>query len=240
MEIVIVGYGRMGHEIEELALKRGHKILARIDNEEDWKSNQEMLKKADIAFEFSMPETAITNIKRCFDHGIAVVSGTTGWDQPDSGINDLCINGGHSFFYASNFSPAMNIMFELNKKLASMMAQLEGYQVLIEEIHHEGKKDAPSGTAITLANGIINLHPDKLRWVNKPASTKEDLEIISIRRNQVPGTHSIKYNSDIDSLELKHTAHSRKGFALGAIMAAEWLYGKQGCFGMQDLLNDTP
>lgn len=121
-----------------------------------------------------------------------------------------------------------------------MMAQLEGYQLVIEEIHHKGKKDAPSGTAITLANGIIDLHPDKLRWVNNPASAKEDLEIISIRRDQVPGTHSIIYSSDIDSLEIKHTAHSRKGFALGAIMAAEWLYGKQGCFGMQDLLKDTP
>ena len=230
----------MGHEIEELAVSRGHKIVACIDNEDDWQKNLDKLKKARVAFEFSMPETAISNIKRCFDLGLAVVSGTTGWDHSDNEIRGLCVEGGHSFFYASNFSPAMNVMFELNKKLASLMARLEGYDILIEEIHHKGKKDAPSGTAITLANDIIKVHPEKLRWVNKPASGKEDLEIISIRRNQVPGTHFVKYSSDIDSLELRHTAHSRKGFALGAIIAAEWLYGKKGYFSMEDMLNGTP
>jgi len=240
VDIAIIGYGRMGQEIEELAISRGHKIVAKIDTEEDWKENMDMLREAKVAFEFSLPETASSNIKRCFDLGVAVVSGTTGWNQSYEEIKSLCLAGGHSFFYASNFSPAMNIMFEMNKKLASLMAGQEGYNILIEEIHHLGKKDAPSGTAITLANDIIKLHPDKMRWVNKPASGKEDLEIISIRRNLVPGTHFVKYSSDIDSLEVKHTAHTRKGFVLGAIMAGEWLYGKKGCFGMHDLLYGAP
>ncbi|HSG68194.1 MAG TPA: dihydrodipicolinate reductase C-terminal domain-containing protein [Bacteroidales bacterium] len=237
MKIAIIGYGRMGKEIEEMARQRGHEIVAITDNETDWKVRIDDLKSAEVAIEFSMPETAPANIIRCFELGIPVVSGTTGWSDELDRIRETCINGGHSFFYASNFSPGMNIMFALNKKLAGLIARQDGYQILIEEIHHAGKKDSPSGTAITLANDIIGINPEKKRWVNHPANGNEDLEIISIRRNQVPGTHFVRYDSDIDSLEIRHTAHSRKGFALGALLAAEWLPGRKGVFGMHDLIS---
>ena len=154
-------------------------------------------------------------------------------------IKDSCIRGGHALFYASNFSPGMNIMFELNKKLAKLLGRYPGYNILIEEIHHAGKIDAPSGTAITLAKDIIHYHPVKKIWVNKPAKSPDQLEIISLRRNQVPGMHFVKYDSPADSLEIRHTAHSRQGFALGALMAAKWLAGKKGVFTMSDLLYDN-
>lgn len=236
MNIAIIGYGRMGKAVEELALPGGHLITATIDNDDEWHKQQEGIKKAGIAIEFSTPGTAEKNILRCFEAGLAVVSGTTGWHKGFDRIKDVCLNNGHALFYASNFSLGMNIMFEINSKLAGLMGKQEGYGILVEEIHHTGKKDAPSGTAISLANEIIKYHPHKNKWVNKPAAHKEDLEIISVRKNQVPGTHFVRYDSDIDSLEIRHTAHSRAGFAHGALLAAEWLYGKTGCFGMQDLL----
>jgi len=238
VKIAIIGYGRMGREIEEMALHQGHEVVTVIDNENDWSAFSEALKGADVAIEFSMPETAVNNIRKCFDAGLPVVSGTTGWAASFNTIKDLCTDGGYALFYASNFSPGMNIMFELNKKLAELMRKHPHYRILIEEIHHSGKIDSPSGTAITLADEIMYYHPLKEKWVNRPASNANELEIISIRRNQVPGTHFVKYDSDIDSLEIKHNAHSRKGFALGALMAAEWLLGKQGCFGMHDMLYD--
>ena len=228
----------MGKEIEELAMALGHEIVATVDKQSEWHQKADKIRTADVAIEFSMPETAVSNISQCFEYGLAVVSGTTGWDHDHEKINTKCLEGGHAFFYASNFSPGMNIMFELNKKLAGLMARHDNYRILIEEIHHSGKKDAPSGTAITLAKEIIKQHPVKREWVNRPSSGKEELEIISIRRNQVPGTHFVKYDSDIDSLEIRHTAHSRKGFAKGALMAAEWLTGKTGVFSMADLLYD--
>ena len=226
----------MGREVKELAISKGHNIVAVIDNEGDWQVQKHNLGKAQIAIEFSMPETAVNNILRCFDAGLAVVSGTTGWNDSFEEVKKACLDGKHAFFYASNFSPGMNIMFELNKKLAKLMSRQDGYRIIVEEVHHTGKKDAPSGTAITLANDIINEHPQKSKWVNRPASESEDLEIISVRRDQVPGTHITRYDSDIDSLEIRHTAHSREGFAHGAILAAGWLLGKQGCFSMHDLL----
>jgi len=229
----------MGCEIEELAKDHGHEVTAIIDNEIDWNSQIEQLRNADVAMEFSMPETAFRNITRCFDAGTAVVSGTTGWSDKFDKVKDSCISGGHALFYASNFSPGMNIMFELNKKLAKLLGGSPGYNILIEEIHHAGKIDSPSGTAITLAKDIIHYHPVKKSWVNKPAKSPEQLEIISLRRNQVPGTHFVKYDSPADSLEIRHTAHSRQGFALGALMAAEWLAGKKGVFSMSDLLYDN-
>ena len=238
MKIAILGYGRMGKEIEELALEMSHEIILKIDNETDWSDSSPKLHTADVAIEFSQPETAATNILRCFEAGIPVVSGTTGWTSSFEEIRHRCIEEGHAFFYASNFSPGMNMMFELNRKLAELMSKHPSYRILIEEIHHSGKLDAPSGTAISLAKDIIDSHPVKEDWVNKPASGPEELEIISIRRNQVPVTHFVKYDNAIDSLEIKHTAHSRKGFALGALMAAEWLIGKKGCYGMTDLLYD--
>jgi len=238
MKIAIIGYGRMGREIDELATEMDHEVVVTIDNEDDWNKNYSKLDAADAAIEFSMPGTAENNIRRCFKAGIPVVSGTTGWTSAMEEIRKECLSGGNAFFYASNFSPGMNMMFELNRKLASLMSHYPHYRILIEEIHHAGKKDAPSGTAISLANEIINSHPVKEKWVNRPSAGPEELEIISIRRNQEPGTHFVKYDSDVDSLEIKHTAHSRKGFAMGALLAAEWLVGKKGCFGMRDMLYD--
>jgi len=226
----------MGREIKQMALVQGHEIVAVIDNEEDWVNATGSLHSADVAIEFSMPVTAMQNILRCFEAGLPVVSGTTGWTESFEEIKNTCLSGGHAFFYASNFSPGMNMMFELNRKLVKLMRKHPHYQILIEEIHHCGKKDSPSGTAITLAKDIIDEHPVKSKWVNRPASDPNELEIISIRRNQEAGTHFVKYDSDIDSLEIKHTAHSREGFALGALMAASWLIGKKGCFGMTDML----
>lgn len=238
MKIAIIGYGRMGKEIELTARERGHDTSLIIDNEKDWQAVEGKLPGADVAIEFSTPATASRNILRCFDLGLAVVSGTTGWNDSFDKVVKTCHSGGHALFYASNFSPGMNIMFELNKRLAGLMSRRDGYRILIEEIHHAGKKDAPSGTAIALANDIIEYNTAKKKWVNKPSSSPDELEIISVRRNQVPGTHFVRYDSDYDSLEIRHTAHSRKGFALGAVLAAEWLNGKKGCFNMHDMLYD--
>lgn len=229
----------MGKEIEEIAMEQGHEIVTVIDNEGDWNESKAALQTADVAIEFSMPGIAEKNILRCFEAGIPVVSGTTGWTTAYDAVKSVCLDGDHAFFYASNFSPGMNMMFELNKKLAALMSKHPHYRILIEEIHHSGKKDAPSGTAITLAGEIIKAHPVKEKWINKPALKDDELEIISIRRNQEAGTHFVKYDSDIDILEIKHTAHSRRGFAIGALMAAAWLVGKTGCFGMPDMLYDN-
>lgn len=228
----------MGREIEEMALEHGHEITAVIDNENDWDNQRNAISGADVAIEFSMPGTAVNNILRCFEAGLPVVSGTTGWTDSFEEIRKICMEGGYAFFYASNYSPGMNIMFELNKKLAALMSRHPNYRILVEEIHHSGKKDSPSGTAISLANDIIHHHPVKEIWVNKPAKSPNELEIISIRRNQEPGTHFVQYASEIDSLEIKHSAHSRKGFAYGALLAAEWLAGRKGFFGMKDMLFD--
>jgi 4-hydroxy-tetrahydrodipicolinate reductase len=238
VKIALIGYGRMGKEIAEMAPEIGHEVILTIDNETDWAGLEGILNTADVAIEFSQPEMATENVRRCFKAGIPIVCGTTGWLESFDSVKRSCLEGGHALFYASNFSPGMNMMFELNKKLARLMAKYPDYRILIEEIHHSGKLDAPSGTAISLANDIISEHPVKKKWVNKPSNGPEELEIISIRRNQVPGTHFVQYDGDIDSLEIRHTAHSRKGFALGALMAAEWLIGRKGCFGMQDMLYD--
>lgn len=229
----------MGKEIAEMAEEMGHSIIARIDNAEDWEQAGPVLAEADAAIVFSTAASAKGNILRCFELGLPVVCGTTGWDEERQDVEQLCIREGKAFFYASNFSPGMNMMFELNERLAELMSRHPDYRILIEEEHHSGKKDSPSGTAITLAQDIIHHHPVKDSWVNRPSSSPNELEIISIRRNQVPGTHYVKYDSDIDSLEIRHSAHSRKGFALGALMAAHWIAGKKGVFGMKDLLNDS-
>jgi len=238
VKIAIIGYGRMGREIEQMALEQGHEVIVTIDNENDWTTDGDKLKSAEVAIEFSMPETALHNIYRCFDAGLAVVSGTTGWTGDLEEIKNKCLQDGHTFFYASNFSPGMNIMFEINKKLAMLMAKHPSYRILIEEIHHSEKKDSPSGTAISLAGEILTYHPVKEKWVNVTSSEASELEIISHRRDQVAGTHLVRYDSEVDSLEIKHTAHSRKGFVLGALLAAEWLIGKSGCFSMPDMLYD--
>ena len=238
MRIAILGYGKMGKTIEQLALQKGHEIILKVDvaNASTWTNQQ--LQNADVAIEFTRPESAVENIIRCFECGVPVVSGTTGWielmDEVKNKCNDL--NGG--FFYASNFSIGVNIFFEVNKILAKMMSPYENYDISMEEIHHTQKLDAPSGTAITLAEGIMEEIKRKTRWVKEEASSKDELSIFSKRIDKVPGTHQINYDSPIDSIEIKHTAHSRLGFAQGALLAAEWMVGKQGIYGMKNLLDN--
>jgi len=231
MKIALLGYGRMGKEIEKIAISRGHEIVIRkeADTEID-------ITKADVAIDFSVPTSAFENITNCFKNGVPVVSGTTGWlDKYDEALT-VCKENNGAFIYASNFSVGVNIFFELNKQLAKMMSNIENYSIAMEEIHHTKKLDAPSGTAITLAEGIIE-HTSKENWDLDKASSENNIPIVAKRIPEVPGTHSVWYNSDVDSIEIKHTAHNRKGFALGAVVAAEWLHGKNGVFTMKDVLN---
>lgn len=227
----------MGKEIEKIALDRGHEIVLKIDitNPEDL--NIENLKKADVAIEFTIPASATANYKLCFEAGIPVVSGTTGWLEKLAEVHQLCKNLNGTFFYSSNYSLGVNIFFILNKKLAELMANHSEYTVEMKEIHHTQKLDAPSGTAITLAEGIMENMPAKNSWVNYPTSVAHEIGIISEREGQVPGTHMIKYDSEIDYIEITHLAKSRKGLAFGAVLAAEYSFGKKGILSMNDLLN---
>jgi 4-hydroxy-tetrahydrodipicolinate reductase len=236
MKIALIGYGKMGKEIENIALKRNHKISFKIDNEKNWKLSKEKLKNTDVAIDFSTPQSVISNIKKCFNANIPVVVGTTGWYEHLEEIKRLCNKTKQTLFFSSNFSIGMNIFFELNKKLASVMSNYNDYDVTIEEIHHIQKLDAPSGTAIILANEIIRNINTKEKWVNNKAQSENELEISSIRENKVTGTHKVKYDSDVDSIEIIHTAKSRKGFALGAVLAAEFINRKKGFFEMKDML----
>ena len=231
MRIGLFGYGKMGKMIEGLAIKRGHEITAKIDLLE-----QEIDFSAfDIAIDFSTPGSAFKNITSCFEHGIPVISGTTGWLENYDKAVSLCNQNNAGFIYASNFSLGVNIFFELNEKLAKMMAKLDQYKISMEEIHHTQKLDAPSGTAISLAEGILANTPYE-DW-ELDGNTENKIPIHSKREGSVPGTHSIDYASSVDSIEIKHTAHNREGFALGAVLAAEWLVGKKGVFTMKDVLN---
>ena len=231
MKIALLGYGRMGKEIEKIALSRGHEIVLKIEGPETYD-----ITDSDIAIDFSIPSVAFDNISNCLVHGIPVVSGTTGWlDRYDEAV-ELCEKNNGSFIYASNFSLGVNLFFELNAKLSSLMNSVENYSISIEEIHHTKKLDAPSGTAITLAEGIIQ-NSSKTSWELDSKSTEETISIKAIRTPDVPGTHTISYASEVDTLEIKHTAHSRKGFALGAVVAAEWLVHKKGVYSMKDVLN---
>lgn len=236
MKIALIGYGKMGKAIEEIALQRGHHILYRIDVESKDLLEKSSLKEADIAIEFTTPSTAYQNIMRCFDAGLPLVCGTTGWYSQVNDVKQRCLKEKQSFLYASNFSIGVNIFFEINKKLAKLMSKQPQYEVSLEEIHHTQKKDAPSGTAITLAEEILKEIPRKKKWVNESTTDPEDLGIVSKRIDPAPGTHIIRYTSDVDDIEIRHTAHSRKGFALGAVTAAEWLAGKKGFFTMKDVL----
>ena len=231
MKIALLGYGRMGKEIEKIAISRGHEIVIRkaADTEID-------ITHADVAIDFSIPTSAFENITNCFKNGVPVVSGTTGWLDNYSKALDICEENKGAFIYASNFSVGVNIFFELNKQLAKMMSSIDNYDIAMEEIHHTKKLDAPSGTAITLAEGIIE-NTSKENWDLDEASSENNIPIVAKRIPEVPGTHSVWYNSEVDSIEIKHTAHSRKGFALGAVVAAEWLLGKTGVFTMKDVLN---
>ncbi len=231
MKIGLFGYGKMGKMIEQIALDRGHTIVAKIDagaTDIDFKS-------MDVAIDFSTPDAAFENITNCFKNGVPVISGTTGWLANYADAVYLCQQNNGAFIYASNFSLGVNIFFELNAHLARMMAGLEQYKVSMEEIHHTQKLDAPSGTAITLAEGIIK-NSSYEDWKLHETSDKT-ITINSIREGMVPGTHSISYESAVDKIEIKHVAHNREGFALGAVVAAEWIQGKTGFFTMKDVLN---
>ena len=231
MKIALLGYGRMGKEIEKIALSRGHEIVIRkdVDDEID-------ITLADVAIDFSVPHSAFNNIKNCIDNNVPVISGTTGWLEKYEEAVAICEEKNSAFIYASNYSLGVNIFFELNKQLAKMMSSLEDYNISMEEIHHTKKLDAPSGTAITLAEGIIE-NSTKENWELGDKTSKENIPIIAKRIPEVPGTHTVWYDSEVDSIEIKHTANNRKGFALGAVVAAEWILGKKGVFTMKDVLN---
>ena len=230
MKIALLGYGKMGKVIEQIALDRGHEIVLKKDQNNTFDG----LENADVAIDFSVPDSAVTNISSCLEKGIPVISGTTGWLVDYQNMVDLCQKNNGSFIYASNFSLGVNVFFELNDYLAKMMANLKQYQVSMEEIHHTQKLDAPSGTAITLAEGIIK-NTNYTQWTLENPKANE-IQIEAKRIENVPGTHSIFYDSTVDQIEIKHTAHSREGFALGAVVAAEWLVGKKGVFSMKDVL----
>jgi len=236
MNIALIGYGKMGHMIEEIALQRGHTVVLKIniDNTEDF--TQENMAAADVAIEFTAPDSAYQNVMRCFQFGVPVVSGSTGWNQQLSEAKEHCLQNGGAFLHASNFSIGVNIFFQVNKLLAKLMASQPEYEVQLKEVHHTQKKDAPSGTAVTLAEQVLEYIDRKKAWVSGPAQQPEDLPIISERIDPAPGTHYVKYTSPIDDIEIIHTAHNRKGFALGAVLAAEFIAGKKGVFSMDDVL----
>lgn len=241
MKIALLGYGKMGHEIEKVALQRGHQIVATIDNEEDWNNKASLLQQAQVAIDFSIPSQAVINMRRCFQLHLPVVVGTTGWyDQLDTMIAE-CESNKASLFVASNFSIGVNILFELNRRLAQLMNQYPDYAVSVTETHHIHKLDAPSGTAISIAKGILD-NMDRLEsWELVDGTSKtinnNKLPITAIREGEVPGIHEICYDSEVDTLTLCHSAKSRKGFAVGAVLAAEYLSQHSGYHTMSDLLS---
>ncbi|MCF8465656.1 MAG: 4-hydroxy-tetrahydrodipicolinate reductase [Flavobacteriales bacterium] len=239
MKIALSGYGKMGKEIEKIALERGHEIVVTFNDPNDWVGKEEELENSDVAIEFSMPQSVVNNIFRCFDAGTPVVVGTTGWFDQLQHVREVCWKHNRSLLYASNFSIGVNLFFEVNKTLAKLMNEHEEYQVSIEETHHTAKIDSPSGTAISLANDIIDRLDSKNVWVNEKSNKQYELEIFSHRKEAVPGTHVVKYESDIDTIEITHTAKSRVGFAKGAVLAAEWLVNKKGVYTMSDLIKDV-
>ncbi|WP_299112790.1 4-hydroxy-tetrahydrodipicolinate reductase [uncultured Winogradskyella sp.] len=231
MRIALLGYGRMGKSIESIALKRNHTITIKATSN----TTTFDFSNTDVAIDFSLPSTAVINIKKALDAEIPIISGTTGWLEHYENIVSYCNSKNGTFLYASNFSLGVNIFFEINKKLSQLMANVDGYSTKIEEIHHTKKLDAPSGTAITLAKQIIS-NSDYKNWTLDKAD-KDEIHIEAKRIPEVPGTHEITYNSEVDSINIKHTAHNRQGFALGAIIAAEWIMNKKGVFTMRDVLN---
>jgi len=237
MKIALIGYGKMGREIEKIALDRGHEIILKIDITNPEELTIQNLKKADAAIEFTTPSSAVNNYQLCFEAGVPVVSGTTGWLDRQPEVFEKCKKLDGTFFYTSNFSLGVNIFFALNKKLAALMANHDEYKIGITEIHHIHKLDAPSGTAITLAEGIMENILTKTKWVNQETEENTELEILSERVGEVPGTHIIKYDSEVDYIEITHCAKSRKGLAFGAVLAAEFSYNKKGVLTMTDLLN---
>lgn len=236
MKIALIGYGKMGKAIEEIALLKGHQVIIRINRDNAASFTKENLQAADAAIEFTSPHSAYENITQLLQWGIPVVSGSTGWTDRLPEAEQYCTLHNGAFVYASNFSIGVNIFFEINKKLAGLMADHKEYEVILEEIHHTQKKDAPSGTAITLAEQVLQYIKRKKQWVNELSDNPEDLEIISQRVDPAPGTHHVKYSSAIDDIEIIHTAHNRRGFAAGAVLAAEFIYQRKGCFTMKEVL----
>lgn len=231
MKIALVGYGKMGHIIDDIATKKGHEIVAKLNET----PTPENLNNPDVVIEFSNPEVAFNNIKICLENKIPVICGTTGWLDRKPEIQEISLQNDTAFLYGSNFSLGVNLFFALNEKLANLMKDFSEYNVQLEEIHHTHKKDAPSGTAISLAEGIIKNDPRFSAWKLDETQNKE-LGIIAIREDEVPGTHSVYYKSEVDEIEIKHTAFNRNGFAVGAVIAAEWIIGKTGNFTMNDVL----
>ncbi|GAB4336680.1 MAG: 4-hydroxy-tetrahydrodipicolinate reductase [Flammeovirgaceae bacterium] len=238
MKVLLIGYGKMGKAIEQILKDRGHQIAYIVDKDTPTRIEDIPQKGADVAIEFTEPHSAVLNLKACFSKQIPVVCGTTGWLENRPEIEKICLDQKGGFFYASNYSLGVNLFFRLNERLAQIMKPYPQYKVEIEEIHHTEKKDAPSGTAITLAEGILANLPSYKAWEKGEDSSgnPENLVIHSKRLPNVPGTHSIKYASQEDTIEIIHTAHTRRGFAFGAVLAAEWMVGKQGIFGMKEML----
>ena len=234
MKIAIIGYGKMGKEVESVAVERNHEIVFKANLAGD--INEEILTSADVAIEFTSPENAVDNIYRCFDVNLPIVVGSTGWMHDLESVKTACIDQGQALLYASNFSIGVNIMFVVNEKLAQLMNTQPTYDVAMEEIHHTEKKDAPSGTAISLANAITDKMERKSAWTLEEDAKEHEIKIKASREADVAGTHTVCYSSEIDEIELKHTARGRKGFAMGAVLAAEWLPGRTGVFTMKDLM----
>jgi len=236
MDIALIGYGRMGHEIESVAVKRGHFIKLIIDKDNENDLNKSNLNGIDVAIEFSSPSAAFKNISKCLKENVPVVSGTTGWLENYDKAVELCKKNKTAFIHSSNFSIGVNLLFRLNSELAKQMDRYRDYNVAIEEIHHIKKLDAPSGTAITLAEAIIDQHSQYKKWCFDKDKTNNCIPIFSVREGVVPGTHTVTWDSEIDTISLKHVAKNRKGFALGAVVAAEFIYLKEGVFTMNDVM----
>lgn len=244
MKIALLGYGKMGQIIERFALERGHEVVLKITAENRGELISSNLSQADVAIDFSAPDAAISNIYACFDANVPVVVGTTGWYGQLQQVKDDCLSRNNTLLYGSNFSIGVNLFFHINQVMARLMNDFPAYDVQVEEIHHTQKLDSPSGTAMTIAEGIIDNLERKQEWVNELEGTPSEkalkadqLLIASQRIDQVPGTHTVVYSSEVDDIELKHTAHSRAGFALGAVVAAEWLQHKQGFYNIADIFN---
>ena len=236
MKIALIGYGKMGKAIESIALNKGHEIVLKIDIQNNNDFTEAALQKADVAIEFTGPHSAYENIKKCIAWGVPVVSGSTGWLDKWNEVKDLCEVNNGTLIYSSNYSIGVNLFFELNKQLAQLMQPYNSYDVSMTEIHHTEKKDAPSGTAISLAEQILTNLGRKNKWVNAPSENSNELVIQSERIDPAPGTHMVKYSSEIDDIEIIHTAHTRIGFASGAVLAAEFAFEKKGIFTMKDVL----
>jgi len=247
MNIALLGYGKMGKIIEKIATDRKHNIVLKIDHDNQHELTAENLKNADVVIEFTTPASVLNNIRHCFDAGVPIVVGTTGWYEHLDQVKQNCVDTGSTLLYGSNFSVGVNIFFHINRKLAKLMNDYAYYDVQVEEIHHTQKLDSPSGTAITIAEGIIDNLDRKKEWINvltaegndadESSLKNEQVLIESFRIDSVPGTHTVIYDSEVDTLEFKHTAHNRNGFALGAVLAAEWVHNKKGFFSVQEMFN---